>query len=75
MALAFLNPVSAGPVADSTISVAHDCGSEGDDRWLFVAVPLFSAGETPTVASVAYDGAALVGDVTAEMAAVATKEE
>jgi len=58
VALAFLNPVSAGPVADSTISVAHDCGS-GADRWLFVAVPLFSAGETPTVASVAYDGAAL----------------
>ena len=54
----FLSAVSAGPVADSTITVAHDCGS-GDDRWLFVAVPLFSAGETPTVASVAYDGAAL----------------
>lgn len=58
MALAFLNPVSDGPVADSTISVAHDCGS-GDDRWLFVAVPLFSAGETPTVSGVSYDGAAL----------------
>lgn len=58
MALAFLNPVSAGPVADSTITVAHDCGS-GDDRWLFVAVPLFSAGETPTVSGVSYDGAAL----------------
>ena len=54
----FINAASAGPVADSTISVAHDCGS-GDDRWLFVAVPLFSAGETPTVATVTYDGAAL----------------
>ena len=61
----FINAASAGPVADSTITVAHDCGS-GDDRWLFVAVPLFSAGETPAVSGVTYDGAALSPPVRGE---------